>query len=169
MSLASLGLRCFYVAGVGQCARPRGTDVVGVRQCALPRVRMYVLASLGLRCFCVAGVGQCAPPPSFLRVCVGQCAPPRVGCTPWRPLVSASFAWQACSNVHCQGGPDVRPGVPWFPPLLRGRRGLIWTAKGSDVRPGVPCLDDRPCLHLDSSVASHSSYMHVTCMCAKSR
>ena len=36
-----------------------------------------------------------------------------VGCTPWRPS-----------------------GVPWSPPLLRGRRGT--TAKGSDVRPGVP-------------------------------
>ena len=35
-------------------------------------------------------------------------------------------------------GSDVRPGVPWVPPLLRGRRGTMCTAKGSDVRPGVP-------------------------------
>ena len=35
-------------------------------------------------------------------------------------------------------GSDVRPGVPWTPPLLRGRRGTMCTAKGSDVRPGVP-------------------------------
>ena len=37
---------------------------------------------------------------------------------------------------------DVRPGVPsgvpGSPPLLRGRRGTMCTAKGSDVRPGVP-------------------------------
>ena len=35
-------------------------------------------------------------------------------------------------------GSDVRPGVPWSPPLLRDRRGTMCTAKGSDVRPGVP-------------------------------
>ena len=39
--------------------------------------------------------------------------------------------------VHCQGS-DVRPGVPWAPSLLRGRRGTMCIAKGSDVRPGVP-------------------------------
>ena len=101
---------------------------------------------LGLRLFCVAGVAQCA-------------------CTPWRPLgVSASFAWQAWHNVHCQGVGCTpwRPlGLRLFcvagvaqcalprgrmyalaslgsPPLLRGRRGTMCTAKGSDVRPGVP-------------------------------
>ena len=64
----------FCVAGVGQCALPRGRMyalaslglrlfcVAGVGQCALPRGRMYALASLGLRLFCVAGVGQCALP-----------------------------------------------------------------------------------------------------------
>ena len=30
-------------------------------------------------------------------------------------------------------GSDVRPGVPWAPPLLRGRRGTMCIAKGSDV------------------------------------
>ena len=35
-------------------------------------------------------------------------------------------------------GSDVRPGIPWAPPLLRGRRGTMCIAKGSDVRPGVP-------------------------------
>ena len=48
---------------------------------------------------------------------------------PGVPWVSASFAWQAWDNVHCQGvgctGSDVRPGVPWAPPLLRGRRGTM--------------------------------------------
>ena len=68
-----------------------------------------------------------------------------VGCTPWRPLVSAAlpvaFAWQARHLVLCKGL-DVRPGVPWSPPLcrwlLRGRRGTWCSFKGSDVRPGVP-------------------------------
>ena len=99
------------------------------------RGRMYALASLGLRrsagCFCVAGAA--------LGALQG------VGCTPWRPLVFAalpvSFAWQAWDNVLCQGS-DVRPGVPWSPPLcrwlLRGRCGTWCSAKGSDVRPGVP-------------------------------
>ena len=79
-ALASLGLRFFCVAGVGQCA----FYVAGVGQCALPRGRMYALASLGLRLFCVAGVGQCALP--------------RGWSTPWRPLGSASFAWQALTH-----------------------------------------------------------------------
>ena len=96
--------------------------------------------------FCVAGVEQCALP----RV---GCTPWRplgsasiawqawdnvhcqgVGCTPWRPLGSASSAWQVWGNVHCQG---VGCSVPWAPPLLRGRRGTMCTAKGLDVRPGV--------------------------------
>ena len=38
-----------------------------------------------------------------------------VGCTPWRPLVSAAlpvaFAWQAWHLMLCKGS-DVRPGVP---------------------------------------------------------
>ena len=59
----------------------------------------------------------------------------------WRPWVSASFAWQAWDNVHCQGvgcTPRGSAGVPGSPPLLRGRRGTMCTVKGSDVRPGVP-------------------------------
>ena len=132
-----LGLRCFCVAGVGQCALPRG--------------QMYALASLG------------APP--LLRgrrgtMCTAKGSDVRPG-VPWG---SAAFAWQAWDNVHCQG---VRC-TPWrplglrrfcvagvgqcalprglmyalaslgAPPLLRGRRGTMCTAKGSDVRPGVP-------------------------------
>ena len=185
-----LGLRLFCVAGVAQCALPRG--------------RMYALASLGspplLRgrrgTMCIAKGSDVRPGVPWVSAsfawqawhnvhCQG------VGCTPWRPLglrlfcvagvaqcalptgsdvrpgvtwVSASFAWQAWDNVHCQGvgctpwrplglrlfcvagvgqcalprGSDVRPGVPWATPLLRGRRGAMCTAKGSDVRPGVP-------------------------------
>ena len=88
------------------------------------------LASLGLRLFCVAGVGQCALPR-------GRMYAPGFR---WRPWVSASFAWQAWDNVHCQGvgcTPRGSAGVPGSPPLLRGRYGIS-TAKGSDVRPGVP-------------------------------
>ena len=93
--------------------------------------RMYALASLGLRLFCVAGVGQCALPR-------GRMYAPGFR---WRPWVSASFAWQAWDNVHCQAvgcTPRGSAGVPGSPPLLRGRRGTMCTAKGSDVRPGVP-------------------------------
>ena len=42
------------------------------------------------------------------------------------PLVSAAFAWQAWHLVHSQGvgcTPWRPSGVPWSPPLLRGRRG----------------------------------------------
>ena len=89
------------------------------------------LASLGLRLFCVAGVGQCA-------LSRGRMYAPGFR---WRPWVSASFAWQAWDNVHCQGvgcTPRGSAGVPGSPPLLRGRRGTMCTVKGSDVRPGVP-------------------------------
>jgi len=50
----------------------------------------------------------------------------------WRPWVSASFAWQAWDNVHCQGvgcTPWRSAGVPGSPPLLRGRRRTMCTAK----------------------------------------
>ena len=53
------------------------------------------LASLGLRLFCVAGVGQYA-------LSRGRMYAPGFR---WRPWVSASFAWQAWDNMHCQGGP----------------------------------------------------------------
>ena len=54
--------------------------------------------SLGLRLrlsppLCVAGVGQCA-------LSRGRMYAPGFR---WRPWVSASFAWQAWDNVHCQG------------------------------------------------------------------
>ena len=83
------------------------------------RGRMYALASLGLRRsaggFCVAGAA--------LGALQG------VGCTPWRSPVA--FAWQARHLMLCKGS-DVRPGVPWSPPLcrwlLRGRRGTWCSA-----------------------------------------
>ena len=119
--LASLGLRLFCVAGVDNVH----CQGVGCIRTGVP------LASLGLRLFCVAGVGQCALPR-------GRMYAPGFR---WRPWVSASFAWQAWDNVHCQGvgcTPRGSAGVPGSPPLLRGRRGTMCTAKGSDVRPGVP-------------------------------
>ena len=57
----SLGLRCFCVAGVGQCALPRG--------------RMYALASLR----CPLGSAAFAWQAWDNVECQG------VGCTPWRP------------------------------------------------------------------------------------
>ena len=132
-----LGLRFFCVAGVGQCALPRGP--------------MYALASLGapplfrgrrgtmctaqgadvagLRLFCVPGVGQCALPRGLMYALASLGAPPllrgrrrRTMCTakgsnvrPGVPWVSASFAWQAWDNVHCQGVGFT----PWRPLGLR--------------------------------------------------
>ena len=132
-----LGLRRFCVAGVGQCA--------------LSRARMYTLASLG------------SPP--LLRGRRGtMCTVKGSDVRPGVPWVSASLAWQAWHNVHCQGlgctpwrplglRPFCVAGVAQCalprarmyalaslgsPPLWRGRRGTMCTAKGSDVRPGVP-------------------------------
>ena len=162
-----LGLRFFGVAGVAWVSasfawqawhnvhcqglgcrpwRPLGLrllGVAGVAQCALPRARMYALASLG------------SPP--LLRGTRGtMCTAKGSDVRPGVPWVSASFAWQAWHNVHCQGVGCTpwRPlGLRLFcvagarmyalaslgsPPLLRGRRGTMWFAKGSDVRPGVP-------------------------------
>ena len=97
-----LGLRLFCVAGVGQCALPRG--------------RMYALASLG------------SPP--LLRgrrgtMCVAKGSDVRLG-VPW---VSASFAWQAWDNVHCQGV-GCTPSYD-LASLFRGRRSTFdrWTGK----------------------------------------
>ena len=81
--LASLGLRLFCVAAVGQCALPRG--------------RMYALG-FGWRPWVSA---------SFVWQVWDNVHCQGVGCTPWgfawRPWVSASFAWQPWDNVHCQG------------------------------------------------------------------
>ena len=97
-------LSVFCVAGVGQCALPRGRMyalaslglrlfcVAGVGQCALPRGRMYALASLGLRLFCVAGVGQCALPR-------GRMLPPKAGTHQVTMLPSAKIAANTRSVV----------------------------------------------------------------------
>ena len=65
----------------------------------------------------------------------------RVGCTPWRPLVSAAlpvaFAWQGRHLVLCKGS-DVRRGVPWSPVAFAWQARHLVLCKGSDVRPGVP-------------------------------
>ena len=132
-----LGLRLFCVAGVGQCAPPRG--------------RMYALASLG-------------SPPRLRGRRGTMCTAKGSDVHPGVPWVSAAFAWQAWDNVHCQGvgctpwrplglrrfcvagvGQCALPRGRMYalaslgsPPLLRGRRGTMCTAKGSDVRPGVP-------------------------------
>ena len=83
-----LGLRFFCVAGVAQCALPRG--------------RMYALASLG------------SPP--LLRGRRGtMCSAKGSDICPGVPWVSASFAWQAWHNVHCQGVGCT----PWRPLGLR--------------------------------------------------
>ena len=122
--LASLGLRLFCVAGVGQCALPRCRMYTPRGSAGVPgsppllRGRCWTmctvkgsdvrpgvsLASLGLRFFCVAGVGQCA-------LSRGRMYAPGFR---WRPWVSASFAWQAWDNVHCQGVPLASLGLRLF-------------------------------------------------------
>ena len=117
---------------------------------ALPKGRMYVLASLGASPL-LRGRRGIICTAKGLDVCLGVL---------W---VFASFTWQAWDNVHCQGVWCT----PWRPlglrcfcvtgvrqcallkgrmyvlaslgasPLLRGRRGIIYTAKGSDVCLGV--------------------------------
>ena len=57
---------------------------------------------LGLRFFCVAGVGHCALPRGRMYALASL-------------RVSASFAWQAWDNVHCQGVGCT----PWRPLGLR--------------------------------------------------
>ena len=86
---------------------------------------VYALASLG------------SPP--LLRgrrgtMCIAKGSDVRPG-VPW---VFASLAWQAWDNVHCQGVGMYALAFLGSPPLLRGRRGTMCTAKGPDVHPGVP-------------------------------
>lgn len=60
-----------------------------------------------------------------------------VGYTHWCPVPPAAFAWQIWTL--CTGkGSDIHPGVPWSPPRLRPRRGIISISQGLDTRPGVP-------------------------------
>ena len=158
-----LGLRLFSLAGVGQCALPRGP--------------MYALASLGSPplwrgrrgTMCTAKGSDVRPGVPWgsasLRgrrgtMCTAKGSDVRPG-VPWG---SAALAWQTWDNVHCQGvgctpwrpmhlrrfgvagvGQCALPRGRMYalaslgaPPLWRGRRGTMCTAKGSDVRPGVP-------------------------------
>ena len=120
--LASLGLRLFCVAGVGQCALPRGRMYApGFRW------RPWVSASFAWQAW------------DNVR-CQG------VGCAPWGsagvpgspPLLRGRRGTMCteCQGVGCT--PRGSAGIPGSPPLLRGRRGTMCTAKGSDARPGVP-------------------------------
>ena len=121
-ALASLGSPPLLRGRRGTMCIAKGSDVRG---------RMYALASL-------------ASPPLLrgrrgtMLIAKGSDVRPGV---PW---VSASFAWQAWDNVHCQGV-GCTPWRPLYalaslgsPSFLRGRRGTMCIAKGSDVRPGVP-------------------------------
>ena len=105
-----LGLRRFCVAGVGQCALPRGL--------------MYALASLGA--------------PTLLRGRRGTMCTAK-GSDVRPASLGAPTLLRGRRGTMCTAkGSDVRPGVPWGSAALRGRRGTMCTAKGSDVRPGVP-------------------------------
>ena len=125
-------VRCFCVAGVGQCALPRGRMYalaslgvplvsLGLRFCVEAWDNVHCqgvgcTVSLGLRCFCVAGV----------------------------TMRTAKGSEQVWDNVHCQGVGRVYAlaslwrlcGVPWAPLLLRGRRGTMCTAQMRQRGPG---------------------------------
>ena len=84
--LASLGLRFFCVAGVGQCALPRGW--------------MYALASLW------------RPWVSFACQAWDNVHCQGVGCTPWRPSGVPGSLLRARRGTMCAAkGLDVRPKV----------------------------------------------------------
>ena len=106
-----LGLRLFCVAGVAQCALPRG--------------RMYALASRWVSAFFAWQAWHNVH-------CQG------VGCTPWRPLGLRLFCVAGVAQCALPRGRMYARASLGSPPLLRGRRGTMCTAKGSDVRPGVP-------------------------------
>ena len=145
--LVSLGLRCFCVAGVGQCALPRG--------------RMYAVASL----WCPLGSAAFAWQAWDNVHCQG------VGCMPWRPsgvpwalpllrsrrgtmlargrmyalaslwcpLGSAAFAWQVWDNVHWQGVGCT----PWRPSGAPSAA-FAWQAWDNVHCQGVGCTPWRP-------------------------
>ena len=114
----SLRLRCFCAAGVA-----------GVGQCALPRGRMYALASLkspsllrgrrGTMCTAkgseVRPVASLGSPPLLPGRRGTMCAAKGSDVRPGVPWVSAYFAWQAWDNVHCQWVGFT----PWRPLGLR--------------------------------------------------
>ena len=154
-----LGLRLFCVAGVGQCALPRG--------------RMYALASLGS--------------PLLLRGRRGaMCTAKGSDVRPGVPWVSASFAWQAWDNVHCQGvgctpwrplglglscvagvGQCALPRGRMYalaslgsPPLLCGRRGTMCIAKGSDVHSLTHPLPHLTSPHPTTHIHPRHTYVH---------
>ena len=105
-----------------------------VRHLVLCKGPMYALASLGLRRsaggFCLAG----AP----LGALQG------VGCTPWSSQLCQWLMRGRCGTMCTPKGSDVRPGIPWSPPLVALPVAFAWQVrhlvlcKRSDVRPGVP-------------------------------
>ena len=105
--LASLGAPPLLRGRRGTMCAAKGSDVrpgvpwgsalfcvAGVGQCALPRGLMYALASLGA--------------PLLLRgrrgtMCTAKGSAKGSDVRPGVPWGSASFAWQAWDNVHCEG------------------------------------------------------------------
>ena len=96
-----LGLRLFCVAGVGQCALPRGRmyALASLHNVHCQGVRCTPWRPLGLRLFCVAGVGQCALPRDQMYALASLGSPPLL---------------QGRRGTMCTAkGSDGRPGVPW--------------------------------------------------------
>ena len=104
----NIGVRCFYVAGVGQCA--------------LSRCRMYVLASLGLRVSCVAGVGQRWASLLLRGRRATMCAAKGSDVCPGVPRALLLLRGRRGTTCIAKGS-DACPGVPRVRPFLCGSYG----------------------------------------------
>ena len=140
-------LRLFCVAGVGQCALPRGL--------------MYALASLGAPPL-LRGNGSDVRPgvpwycPSFAwqawdnKHCQG------VWCTPWRPLGLRRFCVAGKGQCALPRSLMYALASLGAPLLLRDRRGIMCIAKGLDKRPGRCGICIYSFTHLLTHVRTHA-------------
>ena len=74
---------------------------------------------------------------------------------PWSPPLLRGRCGTMCT---AKGSLRRLSGVPWSPPLLRGKRGAMCAVKGSDVRPGVPPAS----LRFISSLTNRAHKQHST-------
>ena len=131
-ALAALqGVGCTTWRPLVSAALPVTFAWAGTALAALQGGRMYALASLGLRRFagrfCVAGAA--------LGALQG------VGCTPWRPLVSAAFCMAGAALAALQGVGCT----PWRPLGLRRSAGRFCVAGAAlAALQGVGCTPWRP-------------------------
>ena len=134
------------------------------------------LVLFGLRSFCVAGVAQSPPPrgrmyalaspgavwsPQLLRgrrgtISTAKGSDVRPG-VPWCCLVSATFAWQAWHNLHCQGVGCT----PWRPLVLFGLRSFCVASVAPSPLPRGRMYGDSLSLEMFFSVERFSFFVFV--------